>query len=189
MLSESYTLLDWTTTIGTVNVNQQVTPTDLNDAGLSWKVLMAAAPVSSGTLTVQLSNQNGQVTADAIRLQRVGDLPTSNTPEVELIAPNGIPLPSGAAFNVGTGYAGQAYDATFTVANLGTASLTLANLGVSGNFGLLSTFGNSALAAGQSTTFTVQQGTDVTGDATGGLSFTTNDSTASNYHLFFRVRL
>ncbi len=92
---------------------------------MNWKVLQGALVISSGTLTVELSNLNGQVTADAIRLQRIGSIPVADTPQIELIAPTGVPMPSGSAFNVGTPFAGETYDSTFTVTNIGTANLSL----------------------------------------------------------------
>ena len=69
-----YRMLDGTTDRGTVLVNQQEQPGDLNADGTSWKQL-ADIDVTSGTLTVELSNEASSlwVIADAIRIERIGD--------------------------------------------------------------------------------------------------------------------
>jgi uncharacterized protein (DUF1800 family) len=59
-----------------VRVNQTVAPTDLHDADVGWKDL-GFFTVGSATLIVELSNDaNGQVDADAVRVERV-NAPTS----------------------------------------------------------------------------------------------------------------
>ena len=176
-----YTLNDGATPLETVQVDQQQSSSGLTDAGLNWNVLTGAVAISSGTLTVQLSNLYGPVTADAIRLQWVGPLPGSDAPEAELIGPNGVPLTNGAAYNLGATFAGETDNATFTVSNVGNADLALSNLSLPSGFSLASGFGSSSLAPGQSTTFTVQLNTDAAGSASGALSFTTNDPNAASY--------
>ena len=64
-----YSVYDGTTLLGTVDVDQQVTPTGSTDFdGLSW-LSIGAFSITSGTLTVELTNDaNGRVEADAVRL-------------------------------------------------------------------------------------------------------------------------
>ncbi len=181
--SAPYMLLDGTQSLGTVNVNQQITPADVIDAGLGWKVLASAAAIQNGSLTVQLSNQNGQVVADAIRLQRVGALPITNAAELEVIGPNGIPLTSGTVFNVGAPFAGEILNSIFTVVNLGTTNLSLSALSIPNGFSLVSPFGSATLTPGESTTFTVRIATDAPAVISGGLSFTTNDPNNGSFNL------
>src|SRR5262249_27711057 len=50
-----FTVLDGTTPLGTVNVNQKVAPGDFTDSGASWKAL-GTFSVSGTTLVVRLSN-------------------------------------------------------------------------------------------------------------------------------------
>lgn len=70
--------------IATTLVNQAASPNDFDDAGTPWENLVTV-PISSGRLVVEVSNKalnpmrdgavNGQITADAIRVERVGGLP------------------------------------------------------------------------------------------------------------------
>jgi uncharacterized protein (DUF1800 family) len=68
-----FTILDGATTIGSAQINQQLAPTGLADAATTWQDLGAIGfPVSSGTLTVTLSdNADGNVVADAVRIERI----------------------------------------------------------------------------------------------------------------------
>jgi hypothetical protein len=67
-----YTVLDGTTSLGTVRVNQQLAPSDFTDQGVGWKVL-GTYTVTGSTLVVQLSNDaDGYLNADAVRIQKVG---------------------------------------------------------------------------------------------------------------------
>jgi hypothetical protein len=67
-----YTVLDGTTPLGTVLVNQQVAPSGISDQGVTWQDL-GTFTVNSSQLVVQLSdNANGYVIADAVRIQKVG---------------------------------------------------------------------------------------------------------------------
>jgi hypothetical protein len=67
-----YTVLDGTTPLGTVDMNQRLAPNDFSDAGSSWEDL-GVYTVSGASLVVRLSNAaNGVVAADAVRIERVG---------------------------------------------------------------------------------------------------------------------
>jgi hypothetical protein len=66
-----YTVLDGTTPLGTVAMNQRLAPNDFSDAGSSWENL-GVFTVSGTSLMVRLSNAaNGVVVADAVRIERV----------------------------------------------------------------------------------------------------------------------
>jgi hypothetical protein len=72
-----FTVLDGSTPLGTVRVNQELAPNDFSDAGTTWENL-GVFTISGNTLVVRLSdNANEYVIADAIRIERVGDLPTA----------------------------------------------------------------------------------------------------------------
>jgi hypothetical protein len=67
-----YTVLDGSTQVGAVAVNQQQTPNGFSDAGGSWLDLGGPYTINSGTLVVRLTNAaNAAVVADAIRIERV----------------------------------------------------------------------------------------------------------------------
>jgi hypothetical protein len=66
-----YTVLDGTTPLGTVRVNQQLAPSDFTDQGVGWKTL-GTFTVTGNTLVVRLSNDaDGYLNADAIHIQKV----------------------------------------------------------------------------------------------------------------------
>jgi hypothetical protein len=70
-----YTVLDGGAPLATVLVNQQAAPSGFSDAGGTWQDL-GTFQVRGGSLAVQLSDAaNGNVIADAVRLQWVGPPP------------------------------------------------------------------------------------------------------------------
>ncbi len=72
-----FVVRDGLTTLANVSVNQQVAPNDFQVADVMWEGV-GAFTVDSGTLSVQLSNlANGTVVADAVRIFKVADAPTS----------------------------------------------------------------------------------------------------------------
>jgi PKD repeat protein len=83
----------------------------------------------------------------------------------------------GGYADLGSTVAGTPLVATFTVTNSGTTNLTLNNpITVTGTgYTLGSAFGSTSLAAGASTTFTVNFNSAVGGSFTGNVSFTNND--------------
>jgi hypothetical protein len=67
-----YTIFDGAKSRLTTRVNQRLTPGDLFASSANWKRL-GTVTVASGRLVVKLTNAaNGQVVADAIRIQRIG---------------------------------------------------------------------------------------------------------------------
>lgn len=66
-----FTVLDGTTVRASARINERLAPSGLVTEGTRWKML-ATVTVQSGTLTVRLTNSaNGQVVADAVRIERV----------------------------------------------------------------------------------------------------------------------
>ncbi len=175
-----YSLLDGSTSRGIVQINQQINPSDFTEAGVSWQTLASALIVTSGTLTVELSNQDGQVTADAVRIEKVADI-SAGTPVLALVS--GAPLGSGDSINFGTTFVGQSVNKPFTVTNAGTADLTLGDLIPPSGFSIVNNFGANVIAPGQSTSFTLQLTADTADAYSGNLSFTTNDVNNATFHL------
>lgn len=66
-----FSVLDDTTSLGTVQVNQQRAPADFSDQGAKWADL-GIFTITSSTLVVQLTDEaNGYVLADGVRIERV----------------------------------------------------------------------------------------------------------------------
>jgi hypothetical protein len=67
-----YTILQGTTVLGTVTINQQVAPAGFTDSGATWTDLGGPYQVTGATLTIQLTDKaNGVVVADGMRIQRL----------------------------------------------------------------------------------------------------------------------
>ena len=61
--------------LGIASVNQEASPSDFVDANIGWRDLGAAINFNGGSLIVELSNAADEfVIADAIRIERIGDL-------------------------------------------------------------------------------------------------------------------
>jgi hypothetical protein len=76
-----YTVLDGSTVLAQVAVNQRNAPNDFSDQGVFWENLVNPATgsaiysISGTTLVVRLTNKaNGQVVADAVRIERITTL-------------------------------------------------------------------------------------------------------------------
>jgi hypothetical protein len=71
-----YSISDGATLLATAAVNQQLAPNDLTDQGSSWEHLGGTYTITGATLTVRLTDAaNGFVIADALRIERLADLP------------------------------------------------------------------------------------------------------------------
>jgi uncharacterized protein (DUF2141 family) len=175
-----YTLLDGSTSLGTVLVNQQNGPVGFNDAGGTWQDL-GNFQIRNGSLTVQLSDSgNGNVEADAIRLQWLAPLPNGAVAQV-LDGTTTVPNGTGSD-SLGSTLVGVPVTKTFTVENLGTQNLTLyAPITLPAGFSLVSGFGSTTLAAGSSTTFTVRLDAASAGSYSGQVSFGTSDPNNNPY--------
>jgi hypothetical protein len=170
-----YTVLDGSTPLGTVQVNQQVAPAGFSDAGAQWQDLLGTFEVRNGTLVVQLSDAgNGNVIADAVRLQWVAPLPQG--PVVQVLDGTTAVADGTGSDSLGSTFVGTAVTKTFTVKNLGTQTVVLSDpISLPAGFSLAADFGSTTLAPGASTTFTVRLNAAAPGSYSGQVSFGTND--------------
>ena len=91
-------------------------------------------------------------------------------------------IANGGSDSFGSTVAGTPVSKTFTVSNGGSASLTLTPpISVPSGFTVTSSFGTTTVAAGNSTTFTVQLNATATGSYSGTLSFANNVSGQTPY--------
>ncbi|MCO6455093.1 MAG: choice-of-anchor D domain-containing protein [Pirellulaceae bacterium] len=164
-------------------VDQRSNPNDFEDTGVPWETL-AVVRTTGSTLTVTLGdNANGNVIADAIRLE---ELPTRG-PAI-LVSDGPVSVPDNTGLVTLSTAVGSPVVRTFNVVNMGTAPLTLDNAslqlslaGIAG-FDLVGTgFGSSTLAPGQATTFSVQLNAAAKGSFGGTISFGHGDPTESPY--------
>ena len=180
------TLKDGTTVVDYVYVNQQVAPTDFTYNNCGFKYLGGIQSVTSGTLSLTLTSNSASLytIADAVRLERVGDL--SSTADMQVIdTPTGSALPSGTGtINLGTTtVGGSAVSHTLTIRNTGSAALNLGTITAPTGFSVSSGPGTTTLTPGATTTFTVQLNATTAGTPAGTLSIASNASSAPSYNV------
>jgi hypothetical protein len=168
-----YTVFDGPNAYPTVSMNQQLAPNDFTDQGGAWEDLGGSLYqlTAGNNLIVRLTNAgaNNFVIADAIRVERILDPYTQ-----VLQAGTNIEF-NETTVSFGTTQSGTPVQKTFTVKNVGPATLNLGTISLPTGYSLVSTFGQSSLTQGQSTTFTVQLDAASSGTFAGNLSFVTND--------------
>ncbi|MDA1051398.1 MAG: tandem-95 repeat protein, partial [Planctomycetota bacterium] len=187
----TYRVIEGTATTGTavgqIVIDQAIAPNDLIADGFTWEDLGGPYRVNGGTLTVELSSMFGVVIADAIRIEPV------SAPEIQVLDEASNELLDGTGlFDFGTTPAGTTVPKTFTVRNLGNASLTLTagSITLPEGFSLASDFAATTLTAfdgvnttNDETTFQVTFDADTTPGAvaSGLLSFTNSDRNEANF--------
>lgn len=73
-----FTVLDGNAPLGAMRVNQELSPAEADAQGIRWQPL-GTYRIAGNQLVVELSNDaNEYVIADAIRLERIGNLPAAN---------------------------------------------------------------------------------------------------------------
>ena len=198
------------TTQGTT-VSKTITVTNLGNATLTLTSLNAATMPSGFTLVSNLGSTSlaaGQSTTFTVRLDATGagsfsgtiqlanndsnenpyDLTLSGTvtaPEIDITI-GGTGVADGGSINFGSTTQGTAVTKTITVTNLGNATLTLTSLNAAtmpSGFSLVSNLGSTSLAAGQSTSFTIQLTATTIGSFSGSIQLANNDSDENPYNL------
>ena len=158
----------------TTTVDQTVPSGGIDDAGTSFTGL-GVYNISSSTLTVRLSdNASGLVVADAVRIERIGDIPTG--PEIVVLHNSSNVADGTGAVDFGDVETGDVAVETFTIFNFGTQNLTLNNPITTSPGFTATNFGATALAPNASTTFDLQMDTSVITPLSGTVAFTNNDA-------------
>ena len=161
----------------TVFVDQTQQPGE-TIGGHEWK-LLGTYDVFDDQLKVTLTDGVDQfyVIADAVRIERVGDVVIA--PEVTASL-SGQDLTSGDALSLGDVIVNETKDFVFTVKNTGRADLTLGDVtaaSLPAGVTIQSNLGSNTLSYNQSTTFTLRASSaDAATNVSATLSFTTNDS-------------
>ncbi len=180
-----FIITDGTNTLGTATINQQLQPNSLTDQGFSWSDLGGPYSLTGSTLVVSLSDRNTgnlYIDADAIRIERVGDLP--NGPEIQIL--NGaVNIVSGTStVNFGSVLVGAPVQITFLVKNLGTTALLLNGFdALPAGFSLAAGLGSANIAPGASTTFILQMDATAPGSYSGTVHLLNNDADEGSFAL------
>lgn len=166
-----------------VSMNQELQPNDLLASGTLWEDL-GVVTVNGTTLRVELSNvgANEYVIADAIRIERIGAVPTA--PEISVQVGSDNVLDGTGSVSFGTATQGTPIQKTLTIYNTGTANLVLQPATLPSGYSIVGSNFTSGqvVAAGGSTTLTVQLDAALVGSYAGELSFATNDSNENPFN-------
>jgi hypothetical protein len=150
---------DGSTTLGLIQLDQELAPDDFSDSGAVWEEL-GTFVISGTSLTTILSNDADEfVIADAVRVEKLESL-TDGVSTVDF----------------GATVEGSPVSETLFAANVGTGNLTLTEpISVPPGFSA-SFFGSTLLAPGSLTPFTLRLDATVTGPNSGTVSFGNNDT-------------
>ncbi|QGQ22586.1 choice-of-anchor D domain-containing protein [Gimesia benthica] len=160
-----YTIFSDATPVATYRVSHQGSSNDFLDDGTWWEYIGDPVVINDNHMTVVLSDDaNGIVYADEIRIIRVVD------PVIKVEVDGGTVEDSGAVDFEDT-IIGAPVVKTFTVTNFGERNMALGPINVPTGFSLVSGFGDTNLAPGDSTTFTLQMDASIGGSFSGMVSF------------------
>ena len=171
-----YSIFVGSVPVVSIDVNQQLAPDDFTDDGSSWERLTTSLAVTGTSVTVELTNDaDSFVIADAVRVERTGDLP--QLPEIE-VSNNGDVLVDGvSSIGFGSTSVGNPLTQTVTIRNVGGADLTLQPLTVPDGFLVTQNVAAGAvLAVNESTNVQVQLTATEAGQDSGNLSFANTDA-------------
>ncbi|MBI3462057.1 MAG: right-handed parallel beta-helix repeat-containing protein [Planctomycetes bacterium] len=154
-----FSVLDGESPRGFARLNQQAAPDTFNDEGSAWEDFGGVYNILGNTLRIELTAQGADgryVVADAIRIARVGDLPSGAVMQV-FEGTQVVPLNTSASVSFGSIEHNRPQTKTFTVINSGTAELSFFQ-GVSAptGFTVAAQLGKGSLNPGESTTFSVR---------------------------------
>ena len=106
---------------------------------------------------------------------------SATAPEIA-VTESAANVADGGSLSFGTTAFGTPVTKTFTVANSGTANLTLSNLTVPSGFSIAANFGTTTVTPSNSTTFQITMSAAAAGSPSGTLSFDNNDSDEAPYN-------
>jgi PhoPQ-activated pathogenicity-related protein/predicted secreted protein len=181
-----YTIFNDSAAILTVTADQSIPASGIDDDNSSFKPL-GIFNISSTRLVVTLTdNATGLVIADAIRIERVGNIPSG--PEIGVID-SGSEIEDNGVIDFGDVEQGQTTIKTLTVFNFGTTDLTLTGP-ITTSAGFTATnFGSTTLAANESTTFDLEIDTSSLGSLNGTVSFGTNDTDENPFNFVVQANI
>jgi hypothetical protein len=172
---------------GTALKDQKLLPNDLSYAGSDWEEL-GVFEITGPNLLVKLYSpvdNASYAVADAIRIVRIGDLPSTAEIQVTANGEPGFDVPDGTGdVSFGTTDFHETVTKTFTISNTGGQALTLAGpVTVTGNaFTVVSQPAMTTIPSGQSTTFRVRMNAITTGPQSGSVSFNSNDVNEATFN-------
>ncbi len=180
-----YDILDGTNALATTLVNQKNAPAaDVTAGGRNFQHL-GEFEIVNGELVVRLTNTTATaMSADAIRLEHIG--PAVSASEIRVYNGSSELFDAASTINLGSTFIGTEVPKTLTVKNVGVGTLNLTQLtqGVMpAGIKLVSGYGSTTLAQGQTTTFTVALAATALGSVGGTLSIINNDPNEASFDI------
>ncbi len=174
-----YTIYGASTNVAAIAVNQRVAPAADVVVGSTNFQNLGTVSVVDGSLVVRVTNSSGdgKTIADAVRIEYIG--PAQQTSDIRIF--NGsTELADGAStVNLGTTFVGTpSATTTLTVKNGGLSDLVLTPLtqaNMPADVTLVSSYGATTLARGESTTFQIKLSATRSGNVSGSLLLMSND--------------
>ena len=169
-----YTVFDGASSLGTVEVNQQEKADSVMDEG-TWFKSLGTFIVSGNQLIVQLDDSaTGLTIADAIRVQRVGDI--TDEPEIRVNVDGTEVADDTGEVDFGAAARGTTVSKPVIITNISSSPLMVdAPLTLPAGFSVDPEFTSATLPPGQSITFDLILDTSDLGTFSGEVSFETND--------------
>jgi hypothetical protein len=151
-------------------------------AGASTTFVVKLNATTAGTYSGKLSFGTNDSTASTFDFTLSGTVTAPAIPKIQVLNGTAAVADNTGSVTFGSTVSDTPISKTFTVKNVGTSNLVLANaITVPAGFTVTSSFGSTTLAAGASTTFVVRLNATAPGTYSGKLSFSTNDSSASTF--------
>ena len=170
--------------LATATINQMLAPDDLNAQGSLWEDL-GVVNVQGNTLVMQLSNVGVDyyVIADAIRVERVGDVPIA--PEITVETSSGQGINDGGSHDFGDTTIGTPVSRTFRIYNVGGSDLIVQPATVPTGFTVTANIGSPSqtIAPGSFFDIVVRLDASSAGPFGGELSIASNDSDETAFNI------
>jgi hypothetical protein len=180
-----YSIFEDDELLETIAMNQRVNPDDLTAEDTAWEEL-GTYNILDGILKVQVTNDadSSWVIADAVRIERLGDLVLA--PEISVS--NGVTgnVADGGTVDFGNVIRGTTVELQFEIENTGTADLTLVAIqaaDIPSGFSVPTNIGALTVARRETTTFTVRVDTSSVGTLSGTLKFANNDGDENPFEI------
>ncbi|MFO0448540.1 MAG: choice-of-anchor D domain-containing protein [Pseudomonadota bacterium] len=150
-------------------------PTANIAAGSSTTFQIKLDGITLGNYSGTASFVNGDGDENPFNFTITGTVTATAAPEIQVLESSDIA--DGSTYSFGNTPQNTAIIKEFTIKNIGTAPLSLGALSISvGNFSLVGTFPTADIAAGGTSTFSVQLDATTIGTYSGSLSFVNGDS-------------
>lgn len=177
-----YTISDLTGTLGTAAVNQRLAPADRTIGGVLYGDL-GTFSVTGNRLSVRLTNNaDGFVVADAVRIERIGNLETS-APEVHVNYGAAMLIDNTGSLSFGSTPSGVPISRTLVVRNVGDADLNLDDIQVPSGFTITSSPDVSVVPPGSSTSLTIRLDAGAAAAYTGQATIASDDPDEASFRI------